>query len=71
MLVRHDADVQQKRMCIVTALNFYEEVSIAVLKKTANEERLREFFVAIVQQSFTKLEEWIKFERLSAKWKDS
>lgn len=83
-LTRNDAAVLEKRSHIVTALNFFEELSIAVLKRTANEDRLEDFFAAIVQQAFAKRDEWIKserkadnepayycqFEKLVAKWKN-
>jgi hypothetical protein len=63
VLVRTDIEVQDKRLSVVSALNFFEEVSIAVLRRTANEDRLRDFFSAIVVQAFAKLDRWIEIER--------
>jgi len=57
------SDVEQKRACLVAVLNFYEELSIASLRKSANEERLYDFFSSIVSQSAIRLEQWIKHER--------
>jgi hypothetical protein len=62
-LTRGDAGVQESRMLIVSALNFFEELSIAVLNKNADEHRLKQFFAAITSQSFAKLEDWIRHER--------
>lgn len=62
-LIRNDAAVLERRSHMITALNFFEELSIAALKKSANEDRLQEFFSSIVQQSYAKLDEWIKKER--------
>ncbi|MBV9506747.1 MAG: DUF4760 domain-containing protein [Acidobacteriia bacterium] len=58
-----DADVENKRASLVTVLNFYEELAIASLHKSANEERLYAFFSGIISQSATRLEGWIKHER--------
>jgi hypothetical protein len=55
--------VDEKRGHLVTILNFYEELAIAALKKTADEDRLYEFFDAIVSQSASKLDDWIRHER--------
>jgi hypothetical protein len=57
------ADADGKRALLVTVLNFYEELAIAALHKSANEERLFDFFSGIIQQSATRLEHWIKNER--------
>jgi hypothetical protein len=47
----------------VTILNFYEEMAIAALQKSANEDRLYEFFDAIVGKSASKLLGWIEHEQ--------
>jgi hypothetical protein len=62
-LTRMDITKKEARLSIVSALNFFEEVSIAILEGAANEDRLRDFFSAIAVQSFAKLEDWIKMER--------
>jgi hypothetical protein len=62
-LTRADTTKKEARLSVVSALNFFEEVSIAVLEGTANEDCLKDFFSAIVVQSFAKLEDWIKIER--------
>lgn len=62
-LTRTDTTKKNARLSIVSALNFFEEVSIALLEGTANEDRLKDFFSAIAVQSFAKLEDWIKTER--------
>lgn len=56
-------DVDSKRAALVTVLNFYEEVAIAILSKTADEASLYAFFSGIVQQCATHLEGWIMNER--------
>jgi hypothetical protein len=82
-ITRNDTTLLVKRSHLVTGLNFFEELAIAVLKKTANEDRLKDFFASLVQQAFAKLEDWIRderkvdnapeyfceFELLAAKWK--
>ena len=55
--------IDEKRGHLVTILNFYEELAIAALRKTADEERLNDFFEGIISQSVSKLEDWIKHER--------
>ena len=55
--------VDGQRAQLVTVLNFYEELAIAALTNSANEERLYTFFSGILQQSATRLEHWIKLER--------
>jgi Domain of unknown function (DUF4760) len=62
-VTRNDPAILERRSHIVTVLNFFEELSIAVIKKTANEDRLKDFFSSIVQQAFAKLEDWIRAER--------
>jgi hypothetical protein len=52
-----------KRAGLVTVLNFYEELAIATLRNSADEDRLYAFFSGIIQQSATCLEGWIKNER--------
>jgi hypothetical protein len=83
-LTRGDPAMQESRLLIVSVLNFLEEISIAVIKRTANEDRLKDFFSSITEQSFAKLEDWIKherkidnepayyceFEKLVARWKN-
>jgi hypothetical protein len=56
-------DADAKRAYLVTVLNFYEELAIAALRRSADEERLFDFFAGIIQQSATRLESWIKNER--------
>ena len=56
-------DKDSKRAGLVTVLNFYEELAIAALRNTADEDRLYAFFAGIIQQSATCLEGWIKSER--------
>jgi hypothetical protein len=51
------------RSKVVGMLNFYEEVAIAVLVKSADEQILRRFFHAVTCQAFDNLEAWIKNER--------
>lgn len=53
----------EKRGHLVTILNFYEELSIAALRKTANEDLLYDFFDGIISQSAAKLRDWIIHER--------
>jgi hypothetical protein len=64
-LVRTETDqsIKEKRCAIVSILNFLEEVSIAVHRRAASEDRLQDFYSIIVQQSYGKLEPWIKRER--------
>jgi hypothetical protein len=62
-LDRKDLALQEKRCAIVSILNFLEEVSIAVHRRAASEDRLKDFYSIIVQQSYGKLEPWIKRER--------
>ena len=57
------AETDEKRGCLVTILNFYEEMAIAALQKSANEDRLYEFFDAIVGKSASKLLGWIEHEQ--------
>jgi hypothetical protein len=56
-------DADGKRALLVTVLNFYEELAIGALHRSANEERLFDFFSGIIQQSATRLENWIRNER--------
>jgi hypothetical protein len=56
-------EMDHKRAHLVTVLNFYEEMAIAALRKIANEDRLYEFFDAIIRQSATKLRGWIEHEQ--------
>ena len=57
------AETDEKRGRLVTILNFYEEMAIAALQKSANEDRLYEFFDAIIGQSAAKLQGWIEHEQ--------
>jgi hypothetical protein len=46
---------------LVTVLNFYEELAIATLRNSDDEDRLYAFFSGIIQQSATRLESWCHF----------
>jgi hypothetical protein len=63
LLVRSDVTMRETRLSLVSALNFFEEISIAVIRRTANEDRLKDFFSAIAVQTFARLDGWIKNER--------
>ncbi len=63
VLVRTNVDIKARRLLIVSVLNFFEELAIAVLRGSADEDRLKLFFSAIASQSFAKLEDWIRNER--------
>ena len=56
-------EMNEKRACLVAVLNFYEELAIATLRSSTNEDRLYDFFSGIIQQSATRLESWIRNER--------
>ena len=56
-------DELQARSKVVGMLNFYEEVAIAVMERSADELMLRRFFRAVICQAFDNLESWIKNER--------
>jgi hypothetical protein len=58
-----DPAILQQRCALVSILNFFEEMAIAVHQKAASEDRLKNFYSIIVRQSFGKLEDWIKRER--------
>jgi hypothetical protein len=56
-------EADKKRACLVTVLNFYEELAIAALQRSADEEILFIFFSGVIQQSAARLEKWIGNER--------
>jgi hypothetical protein len=56
-------EMDKKRAGLVAVLNFYEELAIATLRSSTNEDRLYDFFSSIIQQSATRLENWIRNER--------
>jgi len=56
-------ETDEKRGRLVAILNFYEELAITALRKSANEDLLYDFFEAIIGQSALKLRGWIEHER--------
>ena len=62
-LLRSDPKAHEERFALVGALNFLEAMSLAVLSGTANEDLVKRFYGSVVEQSYAKLEDWIKNER--------
>ena len=57
------AEQIETRSQIVTLLNFFEEVSISVLNRSADEDKLRRFFGEVIPAGYKAMEEWILAER--------
>ena len=53
----------EKRMAVITMLNYFEEIGIAVKRQSANEDRLYDFFSGILLLAWGKLEDLVKNER--------
>ena len=53
-----------KETAITLALNFFEEMSIAVHTKQVEEKVLKDFFRTGVLESYAALEQWIKQRRI-------
>lgn len=58
-----DKDTHKLRMQILSFLNFYEELAIAIAEKSVDNERCYRFFRSIAEQTWTSLGPWIQSER--------
>lgn len=59
-----DAARQEKRVQVISALNFYEELAIGIFENTVEEEKCYRFFSSIIEQTYMGLKGWIENERL-------
>jgi hypothetical protein len=58
-----NADQAKERGKVIGALNFFEELAIAVRRKRADERYLYDFFSATVQEVWNKFRAWIDADR--------